>query len=118
MLAERRVASEALGCACVFQRQRDSMYLCERASARREGEGKGKVSNHTQKNKMRRFPGLDLLCQEPRGRTEPPGERRKAAHVSARVLELALVRFLQDHRVLEDFSLPAIPVSHFAERDY
>lgn len=87
------------------------MCLCERACAGREGEGRGKVSNHTQRNKTRRFPGLDLLCQEPRGQ-EPPGERRKAAHVSARVLELALVRFLQDHGVLEGFSLPAIPVSH------
>lgn len=94
-------------------------YVSVRKSECQEGRGgKGKVNNHTQKNKTRRFPGLDLLCQEPRGRTEPPGERRKAAHVSARVLELALLRFLQDHGVLEDFSLPAIPVSHFAERDY
>lgn len=105
-------------CACVFKRQRGSMCLCERVSVRREKEGRGKVSNHTQKNKTCRFPGLDLLCQEPRGRTEPPEERRKDAHVSARVLELALVRFLQDHGVLEDFPLPAIPASRFTERDY
>lgn len=102
MLAERRVASEALGRAGVFKRQRDSKCLCERASARREG--RGKVSNHTQKNKTRRFPRLDLLCWEPDDRTKPAGERRGATHVSAEVPELALVRFLQDHGVPEDFS--------------
>lgn len=101
----------------VCSRCNETVCVCERERVL-GGEGRGKVRNHTQKNKTRRFPGLDLLCQEPRDRTEPPGERRKAAHVSARVLELALVRFLQDHGVLEDFSLPAIPVSHFAERDY
>lgn len=100
------------------QEAKDSNCLCERASARREGEGGGEVSNHTRKNKTRRFPGLDLQCREPDGRSKPPGGRRGAAHVSAGVPELALVRFLQDHGVLEDFSLPAIPVSHFAERDY
>lgn len=96
----------------VCSRGKETVCVCARACAGREGEGRGKVSNHTQKNKTRRFPGLDLLCQEPRGRTEPPGERRKAAHASARVLELALVRFLEDPGVLEDFSLPAIPASH------
>lgn len=112
MLAERRVASEALGgCACAQEKRQ---CVCERASASTEGEGWGKVSNHTETNKTRRFPGLDLLWQEPRGRTEPPGVRRKAAHVRRRVL----FRFLQDHRVLEDFSLPAIVVSHLAETDY
>lgn len=43
MLAERRVASETLGCAYVFRRQRDSMCLCERARARRKGEGGGRL---------------------------------------------------------------------------
>lgn len=98
MLAERRVASEALG-VCVCAQEEKRQYVCERASASREGEGWGKVSNHTETNKTRRFPGLDLLWQEPRGRTEPPGARRNAAHVRARVL----FRFLQDHGVLEEF---------------
>lgn len=113
MLAERRVASEALG-GCVCAQEEKRQCVCEKASASGEGEGWGKVSNHTETNKTRRFPGLDLLWQEPHGCTEPPGVRRKAAHVRTRVL----FRFLQDHGVLEDFSLPAIPVSHFAERDY
>lgn len=79
MLAERRVASEALGgCACA-QEKRQS--VCGRASAGTEGEGWGKVGNHTETNKTRRFPGPVLVWQEARGRAEPPGARRGAAHV-------------------------------------